>query len=131
MDCAAETLSELLLTTHPTNIVYHLENPIRQSWRDVLTVLAAQMNIPNADLLPFDNWLEAVCAITDGVTDENPAKKLAEFFKMDFIHMACGNVILDTKRAREVSPTLRGMGTISNETIAAYVDHWRSVGFLK
>lgn len=131
VDCATETLSELLLTTVPTQLVYHLENPVRQSWHDVLTDFASQLNLPNTDLLPFDDWLQRVCTAAEDIDSENPAKKLADFFKSDFRHMACGNVILDTSNLRAISPTLRGVGAVDQATLGSYVDYWRSIGFLK
>lgn len=130
MDCAAKALSELLLTTRSTDVVYHMENPIRQSWHDTLTFLATQLDLPSADLLPFSDWIERVCATSDKTADKNPAKKLARFFRADFQHMACGNVILGTERLTKISPTLQGMDTVSNETVANYVNYWRRVGFL-
>lgn len=109
-------------------LVHHLENPIRQSWHDTLVILASKLNLT---LLPFNDWLEKVCLLTDKSPDQNPAKKLAGFFKTEFRHMACGNVILDTMRMRGFSETLRGMNMVGQETVVSYVDYWKSIGFLK
>ena len=128
MDCAAEAISELLLTTRPTDLVYHLENPVRQSWRDALTLIASRLGLSDTDLLPFDDWLKSV-SLSAG--DENPAKLLVDFFEADFKHMACGNVILGTENARKVSSTLRKMDVIGDRTVAAYIDQWKSIGFLR
>ncbi|MCJ1243592.1 hypothetical protein MMC30_000789 [Trapelia coarctata] len=128
VDCAAEAISELLLTTRPTDLVYHLENPVRQPWQDALTLIASKLGFSDTDLLPFDDWLDTV-SMSAG--DENPAKLLIDFFKADFRHMACGNVMLSTENAQKVSSTLREMDVISDATISAYIDRWRSIGFLR
>ena len=89
------------------------------------------LNLADPVLTSFDNWLEAVCAMADGSTDNDPATTLVEFFKTDFRHMACGGVILDTARMRDVSPTLRRATAISDGLIASYIDYWRSIRFLE
>ena len=116
------------MSTRLNDLVYHLENPVRQSWRDALTLIASKLGLSDTDLLPFDDWLETV-SMSAG--DANPAKLLIDFFQADFKHMACGKVILGTENARKVSSTLRKMDVIGESTIAAYVDQWRSIGFLK
>lgn len=62
-----------------------MENPIRQPWRDTLDVLGSKLDLSNSDYMPFDKWLEKVCANTDS---ENPAKNLAQFFAKDFERMS-------------------------------------------
>lgn len=130
VDSAAEVLSEILLATCPVHLVYHLENPVRQSWHDTLVILASKLKLCHEDFLPFEEWLEEVCRVKDNAAEDNPAKKLADFFKRDFIRMVSGEVILGTECARKMSPTLQLMDAVSPETIAGYVDHWRNVGFL-
>jgi thioester reductase-like protein len=133
VDSAAEALSELLLTPHPVNSIYHLENPVRQSWHDVLTTLAYKLDISSTEFLPFDEWMDRVSdfAADKGTKeDRSAAMMLAEFFKHDFQHMSGGNVILDTARARAISHTLRGMDAVEGELVASYVDQWRKMGFL-
>ena len=123
-------MSEILLAKSPVNLVYHLENPVRQSWHDALVILALKLNISSDGLIPFDEWLEEVCKAKESTPEENPANKLADFFEKDFQRMSNGEVILGTEGAREISPALQLLDVVSCETIAAYVDHWRKVGFL-
>ena len=133
MDSTAETLSELLLTPQPVDLIYHLENPVRQSWYDILTTLASKLGIPSAEFLPFDEWMDRVGAFAadkGSKDDRSAATMLAEFFKQDFQHMSGGNVILDTARARSISATLRGMDAVEAELVASYVDQWKRIGFL-
>ncbi|KAA6412420.1 MAG: NRPS-like enzyme [Lasallia pustulata] len=127
VDCAAHAVSELLLDTNCLELVYHMENPVRQSWRDTLEVLGARLNLSDADYIPFSKWLEKVCASTD---DGNPAKNLAEFFANDFERMSGGSLILSTEKARKVSSTLRMMAVVSKQTTEAYIDRWKTAGFL-
>lgn len=95
-----------------------------------MVVLAAKLNISSDELIPFDEWLEEVCKAKETAPEENPAKRLAGFFEKDFKRMSSGDVILGTEGARAISPTLQLLGVVSRETIAAYVEYWRKVGFL-
>ena len=131
MECAAEAMSDILLNEYTNNLVYHLENPIRQPWHDTLAVLASILDLPNTEIIPFNDWLKKICALGDDLTNENPAKKLTEFFERDFKHMACGNVILDTSKTRTVSPILRTLRAVSPEVIASYICYWRKIGYLQ
>ncbi len=130
MDSAAEVLSEILLSSGPAKLVYHLENPIRQSWHDALVAIAPKLNIPKAGFIPFDSWLDKVRAFHDDPNDAAPAKKLADFFQIEFKHMACGSIILDTKHTRDISPTLRSSGEVNRELLQLYIHHWRSIGYV-
>ncbi|KAL9005017.1 MAG: hypothetical protein Q9188_002198 [Gyalolechia gomerana] len=130
VDLAAATVAEIVLCRDSDKKVYHLENPIRQPWVDVLQTMAASLNIPLTKFLPFDVWMDKICAVPAEDDRTVPVKRLETFFRTDFEHMACGNVILDTGHTREISPTLRRLTSISNETIASYVRHWKSVGYL-
>jgi len=131
VDYAAEAVAELLLTDRPSRLVYHLENPIRQSWHDVLIVLASALGLSSSGLLPFDEWLQKVDTAEKHSTMDNPVKKLSGFFRSDFRHMACGDVILETTNTRDVSKSLRSAGVVGNETLASYINYWKSIEFLK
>lgn len=158
VDLAATSLSEILLTHHPLNLIYHLENPVRQSWHEILTTLASQLGI-SREFLPFDKWLDRVGAIAadtedsgaDGVDREAhelsnnnkegpitpkdnssfspaPPHMLADFFRKDFLHMAGGDVIMDTAGARRISATLRDSDAVKADVVKRYVEGLR-VGF--
>lgn len=130
MDSAAETLSELLLSKETTKMAYHLENPIRQSWHDALETLAPELGLSNTGFIPFRDWLDKVCAVPDEMGDKVPAKKLEDFFRRDFEHMACGSIVLDTKNTRDVSATLRNLSHIRGELLVSYIRYWKSIGYL-
>ena len=131
VDTAAQVLSEILLATHGTNMIYHIENPIRQSWHDALSVIASKIGVQDTDFLPYDAWIDRICGPMASMTSNNPAANLADFFRTDFQRMSSGHVILGTDCTRQVSPTLRNMDVVSNHTIEAYIDFWKSHGFLK
>lgn len=131
VDLAAHTICDILLTDHPVEPIYHLENPVRQSWHDCLSVLASELGMSKDDFLPFDEWLEKVCAVPDHAASEAPVKPLSEFFEEDFERMSSGMVILTTDNAKKVSSTFRNLRPVGGELIAAYISRWRDCGFLK
>jgi hypothetical protein len=124
---AASAISEILLSSTPLSLIHHLENPIRQSWHDLLRILSDELNIPQ--IIPIDHWLDRVW--NTPIENNNPAKKLYDFFADDFLRMACGEVVMGTECARGVSKTLRGIDAVSAETARGYVRYWRGVGLLK
>ena len=130
MDFAAETLSELLLSNEPNKMVYHLENPVRQSWHDALSLVAPELGLPKAGFVPFNEWLDRVCAAPDEGSDIVPAKKLEDFFRIDFEHMACGSIVLDTKNTRDVSTALRKLTHVGGELLLSYIRQWKLSGYL-
>ena len=130
MDSAAETLSELLLSKEMTKMAYHLENPIRQSWHDVMQTLAPELGLSDSGFIPFADWLDKVCAVPDDMSEKVPAKKLEDFFRTDFEHMACGSIVLETRNTRDVSPTLRSLRHVGGELLVSYIQHWKSIGYL-
>ncbi|KAK7709575.1 putative secondary metabolism biosynthetic enzyme [Botryosphaeria dothidea] len=134
VDVAAQTVSDILLrraaagTTVSDDLVYHVENPVRQSWHDLLSSLAAKLGLARETaLLPYDEWLRVV---EERAGPASPARKLLEFFEADFLHMACGNVVLDTYKARRESPALRRLGVVGDEEMGRVLEYWRSVHFI-
>jgi hypothetical protein len=111
----------------PLQLVYHLENHIRQSWQDVTAVVVRSLGLPERSVVPMEDWLKFV---ESGPDEGNPAQGLLDFFRNDFIKMSNGSIVLDTTITRSVSPTLRKMAPISERDIAGYVEYWRSVGLL-
>jgi hypothetical protein len=127
VDNAAQVISEIALSKDCSDMVFHLENPVRQSWHDLLTAFAENMGLQESSMVPFSTWLEEVCATSD---DHNPAKKLAAFFRHDFERMSGGNVILGTDKARKASRTLRRMKALEADTIIRYLSYWKDSGLL-
>lgn len=111
--------------------IFHVENPVRQPWRDVLSTLAPAIGLAPDAQVPYSEWLDRIRAVPDDRISENPAVKLLAFFEGDFEHMSGGDVIMDTAETRRVSETLRQTGGVDEKLISKYVDMWKQLGFLQ
>jgi len=127
VDTAAAAVAEILLDHRPLQLVYHLENPVRQSWQEMITYLAQELGIDAGQIIPFERWLEEVKHLP---AQENPARELTNFVHKEFRKMSCGEVILDTTVARQSSATLRRQGAIQQEQVGAYLRYWKNLGVL-
>lgn len=85
----------------------------------------------NSHYLPFDDWLSKVNALSDDDADQSPMKEISDFLKEDFERMAGGLLVLSTENTRKVSSTFRNAEPIGKDLIAAYINWWKSCGFLK
>ncbi|WQF85464.1 Putative Acyl transferase domain superfamily, phosphopantetheine binding ACP domain, thiolase [Colletotrichum destructivum] len=149
VDVVAQTCADLLFQPSSGNAkreqschpIYHIDNPIRQSWSDAIRVLAKTIT-PGASLrvLPFKEWTRLVREYTPpasvgkekpGPEMKNPAKLLIDFLEDDFERMSCGGVLLGTAHAREHSRTLAGFGAVSEEYLELVIGSWRQRGFLE
>ncbi|CAI7662355.1 unnamed protein product [Penicillium glandicola] len=125
----AATLSDLLIGEQPAYPIYHIENPVRQSWPEMITVLSDALNVPHT--IPYGEWLRRVRQFPPSLISENPAARLADFFEADFLRMSCGGMILDTARTKEHSETFRGLGPIEESLVRRYIQAWKESGFLR
>ncbi|EAW12049.1 putative polyketide synthase [Aspergillus clavatus NRRL 1] len=125
----AATLGELLLTETSTDLIYHIDNPSRQDWKDMISTLARALGIPQEGIVPFQTWVDRVRRFRGSVSD-NPALQLIEFFDHYFVPMSCGGLVLDTDKATKHSQTLRQSGRIDEEQILKYIVRWKQEGFL-
>lgn len=105
--------------------MYHVENPIRQSWQDVCTIIERVLDLPRQARQPFKEWF------SDALAAEGNLSDLRTFFENYFLHVSSGGLILDTRNSRAVSPTLKSTEAVAAETIELYVHFWRQSGFLK
>ncbi|KAF2258971.1 putative NRPS-like enzyme [Lojkania enalia] len=130
VDVAAETMVELCFAPAETSdtSVFHLENPMRQSWEDVLSTIASELGISRR--VAYDEWVAAMLATPDEQIEQNPAKKLAGFFVEDFERMSSGQVVMGTDRSRGCSKALRSSGPLGGDLIKGYVRGWQEIGFL-
>ena len=112
--------------------MYHLESPVRQEWHEVLGMLAPFLQIDINNSVPLKEWITQVevSAVTNEGHMANPAQSLLEFYKSDFERMAGGDIKLDMSNCLKASPSLRKVDGIPASLLAAYVDCWRSDGFL-
>ncbi|KAJ5698625.1 Type I Polyketide synthases (Type I PKS) [Penicillium macrosclerotiorum] len=121
----AGSLADLVLADNVPHPIYHIENPVGQSWRDMNKILADALSIPH--LIPFQEWVERVRA---GPSRNNPASTLLEFLDSNYLRMSCGELVLDVKRTLEHSKTLATVGPVSEEIARKYIHIWREIGFL-
>jgi thioester reductase-like protein/acyl-CoA synthetase (AMP-forming)/AMP-acid ligase II/aryl carrier-like protein len=135
VDIAAQVVCDIALSKEKhTQTVYHVENPVRQSWSDVLTSISSLIrsesnNLP-LPLWPYQKWLESLRQHQLSYQDACPATKLLPFFEEHFERMACEGVTLDTFAARRESPALRQLRGISEREVGEFVARWRESGFL-
>jgi len=127
VDAAADTLIEIMLRSSSLELIYHVENPIRQPWHDVLVILSKELSLNDNTLSSLDKWLTSIKSMND---DAASTDLLVEFFEKDFQHMSGGGIVLDTRVSRAVSPTLQQVDFVGDELVATYVRQWKSRGAL-
>ncbi|KAI0409181.1 hypothetical protein F4802DRAFT_545755 [Xylaria palmicola] len=123
VDRAARSLSEMLIRTGKMDNFLHLENPVRQPLRDIFTVMGHEMHLSTPFMIPFEQWLQRVCAAEE-------IRSLESFYRDHFHELAGGAVMLDTTKARAMSSCLAGSCALEKELILEYVQRWRRDGFL-
>lgn len=115
-------ITDLLLRCEPRDLVYHLENPVRQAWPEVCSIVEYNLGLPSKSRLPFSEWLEQISKLDGSPSD------LMDFFRNDFLHMSGGGLVLDTRKCLKVSPNLRSAGAVGPKEIERYVAFWRKSG---
>ncbi|BCS24259.1 putative polyketide synthase [Aspergillus puulaauensis] len=109
--------------------VYHVDNPVGQSWKEMVLVLAASLDIPAHGIVPFREWIRRVRE-SSLPPAQNPASMGLGFLESHFERMACGGIVLDTQHAKEHSKTMAAQGPVSAEVVRSYVSSWKAMGFL-
>lgn len=127
VDVAAAAFSEILFAPEPVRLVYHLENPIRQSWQDTLDTLASGLKLDKNNRIRLDDWITAVSAAPD---EGNPAKILVDFFKTEFQRMSGGDIMLSTDTTRKCVPSLRKLRAIDEDAVHRYLGYWKFTGII-
>ncbi|KAI0426200.1 putative polyketide synthase [Xylaria sp. FL1042] len=135
VNTVAATLVDLLSEEYPYP-VYHIDNPIRQPWKETLSTLAAAMNIPSENVIPLNEWIQRVKDHTREIgarehEGDNPAILLVDFLEDNFVRMSCGGLLLDTARTRKHSASLAGCGPVGEDLVRLYIRSWRETGFLR
>lgn len=110
--------------------VYHIDNPVGQPWEEMSPVLAAALDIPSQNVIPYADWIMRVRR-SPLSADENPAARIIDFLDGHFERMSCGGIILDTQKAKEHSATMAAQGGVDADIARAYVASWKAMGFLK
>jgi acyl transferase domain-containing protein/thioester reductase-like protein/acyl carrier protein/SAM-dependent methyltransferase len=134
VDAAAASISELLHIGNEENApkaypVYHIDNPVGQSWKEMSPILARALGIPTDAIVPYRNWLRRITR-SPLQESENPASRIVYFLEDDYERMSCGGLILDTTKTKEHSKTMASLGPLSSEVVEGYVRAWKEMGFL-
>ncbi|KAK4541030.1 hypothetical protein LTR36_008399 [Oleoguttula mirabilis] len=130
VDKVAEVLTDLLLAANTPYPVYHIENPVRQSWRQMIITLSRLLDIPHGRAIPFQDWVKRVRSFPGSAESDNPAAMLIDFLEEHFVRMDCGGLILDTTKCSEHSKTLRKLGFVDDELVGRYIRYWQASGIL-
>ncbi|PLB44277.1 putative polyketide synthase [Aspergillus steynii IBT 23096] len=134
VDLVASTLADLLLsksspTQEDNQLIYHIDNPARQPWKEMISSLASTLDIPLDRIVPYEQWLDRMRRFRASPVD-NPALQLLDLFTYYFIPMSCGGLVLDTEKTRVHSPTMQSMQPVSGDLVKLYVEAWKRSGFL-
>ncbi|KAL8784611.1 MAG: hypothetical protein Q9213_003866 [Squamulea squamosa] len=136
VDAVAGTLVDLLMLSEgkTTCPFYHIDNPIRQPWKEAIPVIADELDIPHQNIIPFVEWVKRVRdhpRVVEGPEGENPAYLLIDFLEDNFLRMSCGGLLLDTAKARNHSKTLRELGPVNEGVMRSFMASWKRMGVLK
>ncbi|KAJ5770673.1 uncharacterized protein N7511_002724 [Penicillium nucicola] len=126
----AGTLKDLIMANGAPHPFYRIDNPLGQSWADMIHVLADALDIPNENIISFDRWIQQVRRPPLAVETENPAGRLVDFLDDHFLRMSCGGLLLDTTHTQEHSPTFAKQGPVSADVARKYIQAWEDVVFL-
>ena len=126
----AAALSELLLLPPRPQPIYHLDNPVQQPWSEMVQMLAAELDIPQSNIIPFDDWVARVRRSCLAPETDNPAARLIDFLEFHFRRMSCGGLLLDLSKACKDSPALAAVGPVGEDVVRKYVASWKAMGFM-
>ncbi|KAI0441082.1 citrinin polyketide synthase [Xylaria telfairii] len=129
VDGVASVLGELLMSETASELIYHIDNPSRQTWKDMMLTLCKALDLPHESIVPYHEWISRVRRFRSSQSD-NPALQLIEFFQNYFIPMSCGGLILDTSKTKQHSKYLEAMGPVDEEVTMKYISSWKQSGFL-
>lgn len=125
---AGDAITEMLFAKN-FRPIFHMENPSRQSWEGLVENLALALGDSQPlPTIPFDEWLEKVKAAGE---EKNPAYRVLNFLKNDFIRMSSGVVILRTAETKLESPTLVKSTAIDRKHLEEYIAYWKRVGAMQ
>ncbi|KAI8631702.1 acetyl-CoA synthetase-like protein [Xylariaceae sp. FL1651] len=101
--------------------VYHVANPHGITWSNLVPWATESLNIKPVS---FEEWLQRLEDCKDELQDieKNPAIKLVEFYRKASKSNAARRMM--TWRAAEASKTLREMGPVNRQWIAAWTEQW-------
>ena len=113
--------------------MYHVENPSRQSCKELMEVIASILWDSQRQEITLVNYSEWLAQIRELGTEQqrNAAYPLLSFFDKDFLRLATGEVVLDTTKVAEESITLMTtVGLLNRKYLLRHIMYWKSVGAL-
>ncbi|KAI0905314.1 hypothetical protein F4823DRAFT_632972 [Ustulina deusta] len=136
VDTAAAILSDILFCHDADQLVYHMENPLRRDWMEILDTFSSALSL-EVERVSFQDWLELVtkkqseAAGDQNIAEHYPAVGLLEFLNSEFETVGTGKLVLSTRRACDVSTRLREAVAIEDDLLRLFIQHWRLSGFLE
>ncbi|KAF8625926.1 hypothetical protein AX17_006652 [Amanita inopinata Kibby_2008] len=130
VDRAAYSIIDLLVSQSFVP-VYHVENPTRQSWTELIQMVAEILRestqVSELEMVKYDQWLARVRGLGSD-TRRNPAYPLIPFLEKDFLRLATGGVVLDTTMSVRDSVTMASSVALERRYLEQYVTYWQAVG---
>lgn len=133
IDIATKSILDILFSGNSmaNNIVYHVENPIRQAWKPILPILAKKLKIGLSKVLAIDVWLQRASSVAGSTKELEFLIHLLPFLQEEFEALSGGGIVLDTARARNVSHSLRLCNGVGLDLLDLYLETWQKQGFLE
>ena len=97
----------------------------------MISLFADELDIPRANVVPFDKWVHAVRQFPGSAEKDNPAAWLTDFWDNHFVRVSRGELILDTSNSEEHSHTLASESPVSDDLARKYIRVWKDMGFLQ
>ena len=121
---AAQAVLNILLTERSGNLFYHVENPVRQPWPELIQYLGYKLQLPKR--VPFDEWIRR----TRADVNTGFVTPLLNFFQDDFSRLSGGGLVLETQQSRRVSPTMRSCDGVGLTLVNRYIESWEQRGHI-
>ena len=103
--------------------VYHLVNPTKTAWADL--VPAIQAKYPHVQAVGFDAWLQELEGIPSPSEEEVRAKPALKL--LDFYRGLSGSVLsaeIAVERTRQGSETMARLGGVTGELVGNWLEQW-------
>lgn len=105
--------------------VYNLVNPTIGRWEDLVGVV--QKHWGEVQVVPFEEWLNALQSVAEPDLEALPALKILDFYRglaAEAALPASGRVAYETGRGTANSATMAGLGPIDGAAMATWLQQW-------
>lgn len=100
--------------------VYHVVNPKKTSWTELLTCLTDRMGLPTK---AFSEWVKELSESSADDLSRNPAMKLFGFFSVT-AEQSGGQAELSTTASQKASQTWGSMGVVDAGCLGLWLQQW-------